>query len=221
MTDCAVCRELAPELALGLVTGPERAQAHAHLQGCAECRAYVGELAGLHDRLRELVPPVEPPVGFEQRVLSRIGTATAARRPAAPPEPAGRARWRRGRLAIAAAAVAVVFAGGWAGGSATSDRPVTGAPAVAAPLLAGDRHVGDVVVARDRPAFVSLYLDVPSAGRLSCTFLRTDGTVAGETWYDADRGTSWWGVALPTGGTTVRIADAAGAVVGSGAVPSP
>ncbi|GAA1835184.1 hypothetical protein GCM10009836_11920 [Pseudonocardia ailaonensis] len=209
MTDCEGCRELAPELALGLVTGSERAAAHAHLQQCAECREHVAELAGIHDRLRDLIPPAEPPVGFEQRVLNRIGTPRA---------PAPRGSWW-GRLAIAAAAVAVVFGGGWAAGSATSGRPVPAA--VAAPLVAGDRHVGDVVVARDRPAFVSLYLDVPSAGRLSCTFLRKDGSVAGETWYDADRGTSWWGVALPAGGATVRIADSAGAVVGAGSIPSP
>ena len=42
---CEDVRELAPELALGLLTGEERAEALAHLEGCDGCRAEVASLA--------------------------------------------------------------------------------------------------------------------------------------------------------------------------------
>ena len=40
---CDEARELAPELALGIVDGEERAEALRHLSACADCRR-----AGLH-----------------------------------------------------------------------------------------------------------------------------------------------------------------------------
>ena len=99
---CDDVRALAPELALGLVTGQERAQVLAHLQACPRCRDEVARLAEVHDRLRDLVPPVGPPPGFEQRVLDRLGHAPAAvRRDRRSPGPAG-----RGRRLVAAAVLA-------------------------------------------------------------------------------------------------------------------
>jgi hypothetical protein len=207
--DCLRCRELAPELALGLLDGHERAEALAHLERCPPCSDDVARLAELHDRLRALVPPVEPPAGFEERVLHRIG-------PVRPPHrmPA----WSR--LAAAAALVGAAFSGGWLAASATTTPPA--APMVAAPLLAGDRHVGDVLVSRSRPDFLSVYLDVPQPGRLTCDLLRQDGTVAASTVYDASGGTEWWGMERPADTVArVRIADAAGGVVASGEVPRP
>jgi hypothetical protein len=208
-SDCTRCRELAPELALGLLDGHERAEALAHLERCPPCRDEVAGLAGLHDRLRALVPPVEPPAGFEERVLRRIGPVRPPRRLPG---------W--GRVAAAAALVGAVFALGWLAGSASTGTP--GAPVVAAPLLVGDRHVGDVLVDRSRPDLLSVYLDVPRPGRLTCDLLRKDGTVAASTVYDAEGGTEWWGVARPPDAVaSVRIADATGGVVASGEVPRP
>jgi hypothetical protein len=71
--DCARLRELAPELALGVLTGEERAEARNHLATCADCREYVLELTSVSDGLLALVPGAEPPVGFEDRLLSRMG----------------------------------------------------------------------------------------------------------------------------------------------------
>src|SRR5439155_1696018 len=48
---CPEVRELAPELALGIVGGPERAEALQHASECGPCRALVGELAEAADAL--------------------------------------------------------------------------------------------------------------------------------------------------------------------------
>lgn len=103
---CDEVRALAGELALGLVTGDERAAAITHLAGCAGCRAEVEELAVVADRLLLLAPEVEPPPGFTERVIAAV-TSTAA---------PGATRRRRYRLlAVAAAAVVVTGAAGATG----------------------------------------------------------------------------------------------------------
>ena len=106
------CREFsdaAAELALGVLTGRERAQALAHLDHCASCREKVRQLTATGEGLLGLLPSVQPPAGFEARVMDRLGltaaapapspaaatspaTATSAA-PATSPAPAGQAGW--------------------------------------------------------------------------------------------------------------------------------
>ena len=91
---CAQLRDVAPELALGVLGGAERAEAIMHVNGCARCQALVNELTEAADALPLLAPEIEPPFGFEQRVLS-----------------SGRARRRRSvRRLVAAVAVAAAAA---------------------------------------------------------------------------------------------------------------
>lgn len=103
---CAEMEALAAELALGTVSGAERAVALDHLAGCAACRALVEELAGLADRILLLAPVIEPPPGFESKVLARMGGAAPVRelRPT-----------RRRRILVGVAAVALVAAMSTAG----------------------------------------------------------------------------------------------------------
>jgi anti-sigma-K factor RskA len=70
---CDEFAEVAAELALGVLTGRERARALAHLDGCESCREQVRELSMAGDELLALLPSAEPPAGFESRVLERIG----------------------------------------------------------------------------------------------------------------------------------------------------
>ena len=70
---CDEFAEVAAELALGVLTGRERAAALAHLDGCESCREQVRELTMAQDELLALLPSQEPPAGFESRVLERIG----------------------------------------------------------------------------------------------------------------------------------------------------
>src|ERR1700761_8434711 len=70
---CAELADVAAELALGVLTGRERAIAITHLDTCDDCREDVRQLMATSEQLLELLPPAEPPAGFETRVLERIG----------------------------------------------------------------------------------------------------------------------------------------------------
>src|SRR3954452_2147868 len=93
---CAMLADVAAELALGVLTGRERADAIEHLDRCEACREDVHKLMATGDEFLGLLPPAEPPAGFETRVLDRLGLL-APRLPA--PSLPGRV-WR-----LAAAAV--------------------------------------------------------------------------------------------------------------------
>ena len=109
---CAELEELAAELALGTVAGAERAGALDHLAGCAACRALVEELAGVADRMLVLAPVIEPPPGFESKVLARMGVAPVRElRPT-----------RRRRLLVGIAAAALVAAVSTAGATWLADE---------------------------------------------------------------------------------------------------
>ena len=78
---CAHVHDVAAELALGALTGRERAGAIAHLEKCRVCREDVRQLMATGGQLLELLPPAAPPAGFETRVLQRL------RQPASPEGP--------------------------------------------------------------------------------------------------------------------------------------
>jgi hypothetical protein len=75
---CAELADVAAELALGVLTGRERATAVAHLDKCDACREDVRQLMATGEQLLELLPPAEPPAGFETRVLERLGLPVSA-----------------------------------------------------------------------------------------------------------------------------------------------
>ena len=81
---CAQLHDVAAELALGVLTGRERATAIAHLEQCRACREEVRQLMTVGGLLPELLSPVEPPAGFETRVLQRL---RASAQPEGQPEP--------------------------------------------------------------------------------------------------------------------------------------
>ncbi|HEX7094830.1 MAG TPA: zf-HC2 domain-containing protein [Acidimicrobiales bacterium] len=134
--DCTALAYVAPELALGILPGDERAAAIAHLDGCRSCRELVASLTGVVDAALECGPTEPPPPGFEQRVLSRLGVTPArrARR---------RARPRIARVAMSAAAVLIVVVATIVVGLRDGDRDA----ALAAPMRTGhDDVVGEAVV---------------------------------------------------------------------------
>jgi hypothetical protein len=94
--DCTRMNEMAPEVALGIADGADRAWALDHLADCPECRARIERMAVVADELLMMAPSAEPPAGFEQRVAGAIE----------PP----RRRWLRLRIAIPALATAVCAA---------------------------------------------------------------------------------------------------------------
>jgi anti-sigma factor RsiW len=212
-SECGWFQGLAAEFALGLVTGHERSKALAHLQGCPACCRHIASMAVVCDRLRGLIPSIEAPVGFEQRVLQRRAAAEA---------PGRVGMSRRVRATAGAVLMAAGFAGGWLAQSATRAPPRPTAGAVASPLMAGTRHVGDLVVNVDGPQFVSVYLIQPPPSRLTCQLLRSDGSVAATETYDASGDVGSWDITRPEADvTTIRISDAAGDILGAGTLPRP
>jgi Putative zinc-finger len=115
---CEQTRALAPELALGIADGAERAEALEHLAGCAACRRAVAELSEVTDELLLRGPEGEPPVGFESRVLARLQPARPAAR--------ARRRPRRALLLLAPAAVAAALATVIVLGATSDDRRLAG-----------------------------------------------------------------------------------------------
>lgn len=104
---CEEIRDLAPEIALGIADGAERAEALRHLSTCAECRRLVEQLSHVADEMLLLAPTLEPPAGFESRVVKALGLQGPPRRRLArwlTP------RWLAPRLGPALAAVAVTAA---------------------------------------------------------------------------------------------------------------
>jgi hypothetical protein len=100
--DCAGLAEVAPELALEVLDGRERAAALAHLEACAPCWQLVSALAADADLLLPLAPPVDPPPGFEERVVASLTPSATA--------PAPRPRPRRRALAGLALATCLAIA---------------------------------------------------------------------------------------------------------------
>ncbi len=84
---CAELADVAAELALGVLTGRERAMAVAHLDKCDACREDVRQLMATGEQLLELLPSAEPPAGFETRVLERLGLPVSAQEPVSAREP--------------------------------------------------------------------------------------------------------------------------------------
>jgi hypothetical protein len=78
-SDCEHLHEIAPEVALGIADGEDRAWALEHLDGCPACRARIERLSDLADELLLLAPAVEPPAGFEARVGDAV--SPGSRRP--------------------------------------------------------------------------------------------------------------------------------------------
>lgn len=78
--DCERLHAAAPELALGIADGEDRARALDHLAGCAGCRAHLERLSAVADELALLAPAADPPPGFEQRVVE--AQPRGSRRPA-------------------------------------------------------------------------------------------------------------------------------------------
>lgn len=209
---CAEVRDLAPELALGVLGGAERAETLAHIDDCAPCRSLVGELTDASELLPLLAREAEPPPGFETRVLAAVGGRPRGRR----------LRWVAVVAATAAAAaivsivtVRVVDRGRdddrVAAGSAVSE-------VVSAPMVgAGGANVGWAFVSDGRPAAIGLSVDyLLPTGTYSIEAVRADGRKVKPGTMSVTDGRGVWSgtVKVPEDGLVViYLVDAGGQVV--------
>ncbi|MBT2400726.1 zf-HC2 domain-containing protein [Streptomyces sp. ISL-100] len=200
---CDRMRDLAAELALGILPAQERAQAVAHLDRCPGCRQDIEQLTLVGDGLLGLLPGTEPPVGFETRVANRMNPERSA---------TPRLRLRR-RLRVTAAAAALAIAcgfGGWAVGTSFDDAPAPSSQAQGQPVLlqaalvAGVQEVGRIYVYPGSPGWVYMSVDLEDGGgTVRCRLERSDGTTVPVGSFSLKGGYGYWGAPAPVDPATV------------------
>jgi len=232
---CEEFEEVAAELALGVLTGRERAAALEHLDRCEACRTSVRQLSMTGDELLGLLPVIEPPPGFETRVLDRLGIAATA--PAAPAR-GGRIR-RLGRsartglarrtLAAAAVVVAVLASvvGGWGLRAATA-HPASSSLSSAALLSTSHQAVGKIFLYDGNPRWVymSVYMEnmETAKGAVTCQLVGTDGDVTTLGTFPLADGYGAWSSADPVDNGALsgaRLIDASGTVLATASFSHP
>jgi hypothetical protein len=197
------------ELAVGAIAEPRRSELLAHAAECEACDARMHELADVADRMLWVAPTAEPPLGFETRVLERLGVR--------------RRRWLR-LAAVAASAVALVSGGLVLGGA--MDDGDTGAPLVAEGALiaaSGDR-VGTAQLVETPAPHVLVSIDHPRPGphTRSCELEDADGrriTVGSWSYDDVEDGV--WAVGIDASlldAVTMRVLAADGSVIATAAL---
>lgn len=153
-------REMLGSLALGHLTAAEADRVQAHLDGCAECRAELAEVASVVPLLDRVDPvtfasPASPPADLGARIRAAVAAEPprtddlAHRRTSRHARP-GRTR---SRLVVAAAAVLVVGVGiGGVVGRATAPPEPAAAPGPYEPITL--EEVGDVNLVVDEAGLV-------------------------------------------------------------------
>ncbi len=245
---CAEFADVAAELALGVLTGRERARALAHLDRCAACRQTVRQLTVTGEELVGLLPSIEPPPGFETRVMERLGLGNPAPGPARQLSPARRfshklagwlgAGWTgrggvshpRRVLATAATAVAVIVAGlgGWGLRAATSSPPAS--PLSSAALLTASHQTAGRVYYYDAGSrWLYMSVDISpgngAAGNSTvlCQVQGPDGHITTVGSFRLTGGYGYWGSPDPvTNGrlTGARLVTTAGTVLATATFPA-
>jgi hypothetical protein len=191
------------DLALGLLDGRRRAELLAHLERCPRCLARSESWTLAADHVVLVAPPVDPPPGFGQAVLSAISAQDAGPVPT-PAAATGSAPRRRRRVALAlgAAAVAAVVSVGiaWTVGT---DGSAPRAPAAAARgwearLVDRGSEVGDVYVSPGHPSWLTMTISAGSlSGSVTCEIRTAAGSTAVLGAFTVSDGHDSWSSALP------------------------
>jgi hypothetical protein len=168
---CETVEDDLAELALGILSGRRRSEALGHVASCPRCSAELEQLALIADALVQLVPPAEPPVGFELRVTARL-QARAADRP----------KHFRHLPALCGVAAAMVALGFGVGALVNSGGNGRGQPATinltTANLTLHGRVLGEVLISAGRPAWIFMTIDEGGwTGAVRCDVTLVGGRV--------------------------------------------
>jgi anti-sigma factor RsiW len=195
------------ELALGVLTGRERARVLSHVESCPRCAEELEVLARTADSIVMAAPEMEPPLGFEVRLFERMGVTDVRPRRRLRPS-----RWVPAVVGIAAAAVALGL-----GLSLTSTpaptTSVSAEPGAAhnvrtAALVSDGKTVGHVVTWDGAKPWMSMMLDDSAAqGMVRCVVVTDDGVTHDVGTFDAHEGYGAWMAPLPVNPSTVRTAE--------------
>ena len=215
------CRALGDDLAslaLGALTGLDRARVLAHLETCPHCTAEVEELSGAADALTALIPEAPPPPGFADRTMDLIRAEGPVSRP-----PVSRRMVSRRVAAIAAVLILVALGVGL---GVVVASPGTKAPTAAVRTTSLHSTVGTkgTVLLVSKGGYGWLVVDLrdsPASGVVTCSISLADGTREDLGAFALTDGRGSWSVPLPVPASSVRavsVVDGAGAMVASARV---
>jgi hypothetical protein len=207
------------ELALGILTGRERAATLAHVDACPRCAEELEQLAHVSDAVVSIGPETEPPVGFEVRLFSRMGLTEAPPTPRVPPARRRATPWRwvaaSPRWALAAAAVVIALVLGLSLG--LSSGPVRTGPTAGvgprhevetAALTEKGRTVGRVsTYGGTNPWMIVTLVDSSTDGRVTCEVVTANGVTQKVGSFPAKDGYGAWGAPLRVAPQDVRKAE--------------
>jgi hypothetical protein len=201
------------ELALGILTGRERAATLAHVDSCPRCADELEHLSRTADAIVHAAPESEPPLGFETRLFERMGVTEVL-------PSRWRARSTRVVLAIAAAVVAlgIGLGVGWTSGNDShGTTEASGTPVASANLIENGHKVGHVIIYGGAKPWMLMSLDDSAAqGRVTCKVKTADGRTHTVGFFTAAHGYGAWGAPLHVSPSEVRTAEvvsASGAVI--------
>lgn len=213
MTDmtCTQVEQALTEYALGLLPAAESRAVSVHVLRCPACRQEVEEVQAIGEQLLDLIPGAEPPLGFDQRVLSAVGL-----------HPARRPTKLHLRLTVAAAAAVIVIAAITATAIFTLRHP-SRPTALTAVLREGIRPLGTVYIGGD-PPWISMTVNHMSlTGKVSCQLITGNGTVTNIGAFELIDGSGSWGAPYPAGTsrpTAARLVGPSGNVLASASFSS-
>ncbi len=210
MSDDTTCEQFADnlaELALGILTGRDRMATLAHVESCAHCADELDHLSRVSDAVLGMAPEVEPPLGFEVRLLSRMGNDKVGSRRQVPQ------RWLLG----AAAAVVALAAGLSIGLSLSSSSPrvraaaqahsTTSKPVLTASLMEDDRTVGGVSLYGGSTPVLTMQLAESSVhGTVTCEIVTDSGATQILGTFRVTSGYGAWAAPLGVSPSDVRVA---------------
>lgn len=180
---CAQVEEAVTEYALGILPLSESQAVRTHLSSCEACQGEAQEARIMGDRLLDLIPDAEPPLGFDHKVLVSFTTAP------------GRWRTRRVRVVLSGVAAALVAVavlvttslGGHSG--PRTDRT--------AALRQDERTVGSIYIG-GHPTWVTMTVDhLALTGRVTCQLVLRDGSTATVGDFQLVDGSGTWSAPDP------------------------
>jgi hypothetical protein len=201
------------ELALGILTGRARTAALAHVDSCPRCAEELEQLARAADAVVQVAPAIDPPVGFEVRLFSRMGVDEVAVRRQTRRLSRFPNRWL---LASAAAVLALglglglgLTGGGPKAPAKVAVTPPGGGTLVSSVSLRESGHgVGRVFTyAGSTPWMFMTLTDSSARGRVICEIVTDQGVTHRVGAFTAKDGYGAWGAPLPVAPQDVRSAE--------------
>jgi len=194
------------ELALGVLTGRERARVLSHVESCRRCAEELEHLSRVADTVVESAPEMEPPLGFEVRLFERMGVTDVRPRRRRRLRPS---RWVPAVVGVAAAALALGLGLSLTSSSApTVTAQAHGQEVTTAALRENGQTVGHVVTVGGHTPWMSMMLaDSTVHGTVNCVVVTDDGVTHRVGTFVAHEGYGAWNAPLPVDPADVRTAE--------------